>query len=209
MRADIAPAYTSFQPGSPPNRTESDDSPSSDDVGPQRWDPQHGFRGSTGDVSPMKTVRRIDRRRPAGANPAPETDDAEAPERPEQDDTAASMRYVPAAGPRLERPPSDLVDIVRQATGVDVSGARIDRSPEVSDRAASIGAIAFTESATVHLPSELGPSGDAPARAVLAHELTHVAQQRHAGGTLPAEDSPEGRELEHQARACNVRSATG
>ncbi len=108
---------------------------------------------------------------------------------------------MPVAGPRFERPPSDLVDVVRAATGVDVSGARIDRSDEVTERAASIGALAFTADDTVHLPNELGPHDEGATRAVLAHELTHVAQQRLAGGVVPGEHTPEGIELEHRARA--------
>jgi len=114
---------------------------------------------------------------------------------------ALELRYVPAAGPRIEHPPSDLVHVVRNATGVDVSGTRIDRSADVTERAASMGALAFTDGETVHLPAELGPHDEGPTRAVLAHELVHVAQQRALGSRLPGEGTPEGIELEHQARA--------
>ena len=114
-------------------------------------------------------------------------------------DSGPALRYLPAAGPRREQAPRDLVDIVEEATGVRVSDALIDRSPEITDRAASIGAIAFTERGTVHLPAELGDLGEPHNRAIVAHELTHVAQQRTIG-RVPAEDSPEGRLLEDEAR---------
>ncbi|HZB42239.1 MAG TPA: DUF4157 domain-containing protein, partial [Ilumatobacter sp.] len=125
----------------------------------------------------------------------------------EHDDTDSggpSLRYLPAPGPRREQAPRDLVDIVEEATGVRVSDALIDRSPETSDRAASIGAIAFTERATVHMPAELGELSETHNRAIVAHELTHVAQQRTIG-RVPAEDSPEGRELEGEARQVQRR----
>ncbi len=126
----------------------------------------------------------------------------------EQDDGSAEsptpeplLRYLPVPGPRRESPPRDLVDLVQRVTGVGVGDAVIDRSPEVSDRAAAMGAIAFTDRATVHLPAELGDLDSVGTRAVVAHELTHVAQQRVLGSSPPNEDSPEGRELEAQARA--------
>ncbi|MDF2732241.1 MAG: hypothetical protein K0S92_872, partial [Desertimonas sp.] len=126
------------------------------------------------------------------------TDDADATE------SGPSLRYLPVAGPRREQAPRDLVDIVEEATGVRVSDALIDRSPEISDRASSIGAIAFTERGTVHLPAELGDLSEPHNRAIVAHELTHVAQQRTIG-RVPAEDSPEGRLLEDEARQVQRR----
>ena len=58
-----------------------------------------------------------------------------------------------SVGPCLRRvgaaiePAHDLVDLVERATGIRVADATIDRSPEVSVRAAAIGAAAFTERA--------------------------------------------------------------
>lgn len=119
-----------------------------------------------------------------------------------------TMRFVPVAGPRRVAPPRDLVDAVRHATGVDVGDTEIDRSPMVSDRAADLGAIAFTERATVHLPEELGQLDEPRVRSIAAHELVHVAQQRTRAGEAPAENSVEGRQLERQARAVQ-RSVEG
>ena len=122
-------------------------------------------------------------------------------ERAERDTPEPLVRYLPSAGPRRESPPRDIVDLVQRVTGVSVGDAVIDRSPGLAERAAAMGAIAFTERATVHLPAELGDIDLPSNRAVVAHELTHVAQQRALGTSPPAEDSPEGRELEAQAQA--------
>ena len=46
------------------------------------------------------------------------------------------------------------------------------------------------------LPAEEGPLSSQRARGVLAHELTHVAQQRRLGGVLPSPHTPEARRLE-------------
>jgi hypothetical protein len=161
------------------------------------WDVEHGFRTA----APASTLRMLRRR--AGAPVAPTPDDAVAGDDHHSWSSASAveLRYVAAPGPRIERPPSDLVDVVRQATGVDVTGTRIDRSAEVTGRAAAMGAIAFTDNDTVHLPAELGPHDEGPTRAVLAHELTHVAQRRSGAGPAPGEHTSEGVELEHQARA--------
>ena len=61
---------------------------------------------------------------------------------------------------------------------------------------------AFTREGEIYLP-------DTPNRhpaATLAHELTHVAQQRHFGPDLPAEWTTEGRALERQAVAAEHRA---
>jgi hypothetical protein len=58
----------------------------------------------------------------------------------------------------------------------------------------------------VHLPAEVGSLTGTDGAALLAHELTHVAQQQLLGGSLPPEDSVEGRMLELQALA--VEAAT-
>lgn len=97
--------------------------------------------------------------------------------------------------------PAELLDAVRRIQGVDVSDVPIHRSPEVTDAARSLGARSFTRDAEVFLPMEQGSSDQSAARGLLAHELTHAAQQRTLGSALPAEDSDAGRALEAQAVA--------
>jgi hypothetical protein len=53
----------------------------------------------------------------------------------------------------------------------------------------------------VFLPDWHGSTSGGEARAILTHELTHVAQQRRLGSSLPTEDSPDGAALETEALA--------
>jgi hypothetical protein len=185
------------------------------------WTPEHGFvehveRADPDDhgdsEEPSKT--RVIRRRPVvgpehGAGAGESDDSREFDDGIDQPGAGEpAQRFVPVPGPRKVVPPRDLVAVVQDATGVDTSGTEIDRSPMVSDRAAQLGAIAFTERATVHLPEELGSIEDPHVRSIVAHELVHVAQQRARGGDAPAESSTEGRQLEWQARAVQ-RSVSG
>ena len=97
--------------------------------------------------------------------------------------------------------PAELLDAVRWAQGVDVSDVPIRRDPEVADEARTLGARSFTRDAEVFLPPEHGSPQEPVARGLLAHELTHAAQQRALGSALPPEDSDAGRALEAQAVA--------
>jgi hypothetical protein len=155
------------------------------------WTADGGF------VSQPSRMRMIGQRPAADDGPLDASvgsDEADAP----------GLRYLPAPGPRHERPPRDVIDLVEQATGVRVGDTVIDRSPEISDRASDMGAIAFTEGGTVHLPAELGDINELQNKAIVAHELTHVAQQQ-ARRHVPSEDSPVGRELEAEAREMQRR----
>lgn len=100
---------------------------------------------------------------------------------------------------RTERPPDDLMAMVGAAHGVDVSGTWVHRGTEVTARADAVAARAFTAAGTVYLPDAAGPLATVGTRATLAHELTHVAQQRTLGPALPAEWTPAGQALESEA----------
>jgi Domain of unknown function (DUF4157) len=104
--------------------------------------------------------------------------------------------------------PYDLADALRRLHGVDVSDVVVDRSPDAADQARAVGARAFTRDGQVALPLAEGPFERPQARALLAHELTHVAQQRAFGSSLPTEDSAYGAALEAQAAAVE-RSVLG
>ena len=110
----------------------------------------------------------------------------------------------PLRGARREQSdavPYELLDAVRRAQGIDVSDVPIRRGPEVADEARSLGARSFTRGGEVFLPAQEGPPDRPVTRGLLAHELTHAAQQRVLGPALPAEDSYAGRALEAQALA--------
>jgi hypothetical protein len=95
----------------------------------------------------------------------------------------------------------DILEAVRRTQGVDVSDVPIRRGPGVADEARSLGARAFTRGAEVFLPAQEGPMDEPVARGLVAHELTHAAQQRTLGPALPAESSDAGRALEAEAVA--------
>ena len=105
---------------------------------------------------------------------------------------------VEAAG--TEAVPADVRDTLSRAYGVDVGDKPIQRGPTAGLHAQSLGARAFTRGGEVFLPAEEGPLDSPAARGLLAHELTHVAQQRLIGSGFPPEDSPAGHQLEEQAR---------
>ncbi|MEU9343033.1 DUF4157 domain-containing protein [Streptomyces sp. NPDC048278] len=131
-------------------------------------------------------VRPRARRRPDGARPEPEP-------------------HPPAPFPPPDRTaPGELVHAVRRAHGVDVSDVPIHRGPEVAAEARSLGARAFTRNGEVFLPADEGPFDQPVARGLLAHELTHAAQQRALGPALPPEDSDGGSALEAEAVATEM-----
>ena len=89
-----------------------------------------------------------------------------------------------------------------------MADVEIDRSSAVTERAGSIGAIAYTERGRVGLPGELGPIDTPTMRALVAHELTHVAQQRRHV-SAPDERSDDGTAMERQARTVEQLVAGG
>jgi hypothetical protein len=102
--------------------------------------------------------------------------------------------------PETERVPDDLRTIMRAAYGDDVGDQLVHRGPEATEEARQIGARAFARDGEVFVPIEAGPLDEAPAKSLLAHELTHLAQQRRRSAPLPAESSPEGLALEAEAQ---------
>jgi hypothetical protein len=83
--------------------------------------------------------------------------------------------------------------------GVDVSDVRVNRGAAAAREAHALGARAFTRGSEVVLPPAAGPLERPQARALLAHELTHAAQQRALGPALPMEGSAAGAALEVRA----------
>jgi hypothetical protein len=141
--------------------------------------------------------------------PAPKDSDEE-PQRPQAAEPAppepSRAEPEPPAPPLpvFEPPrfaPHELADALRRLHGVDVSDVPINRGPETTAEARALDARAFTRDGEVFLPPGEGPFERPGTRALLAHELTHAAQQRAFGPSLPSEDSPAGRALEAEAHA--------
>lgn len=99
--------------------------------------------------------------------------------------------------------------MIEARTGADLGDVAVHRGPAVAEAARDLQARAFTVDGAVHLPDEHGPLSAGAGRSLLAHELTHVAQQRVLGAGLPPESSPLGQRLEAEAVAAERSAATG
>ncbi|MFJ9558603.1 DUF4157 domain-containing protein [Streptomyces fuscichromogenes] len=153
--------------------------------------------------------------RPTGAVPTPTPTPTAAPatstgrplvrprarRRPDGGRPESEPRPSAPVSPPVRTAPSELADAVRRVHGVDVSDVPIHRGPEAAAEARSLGARAFTRNGEVFLPAHEGPFDQPVARGLLAHELTHAAQQRALGPALPPEDSDAGTALEAAAVA--------
>jgi hypothetical protein len=81
------------------------------------------------------------------------------------------------------------------------SQVRVHRGPAAATDAAALDARSFTRGGEIFLPASHGPLDGGTGRALLAHELTHVAQQSRLGSSLPLEHTPHGQSLEAEAVA--------
>jgi hypothetical protein len=81
----------------------------------------------------------------------------------------------------------------------DVSDVQVRRDREAELLAASEHARAVTRGGEVFIPASEGPLDTGAGSGLLAHELTHVIQQRRLGRSVPLEHSPAGRRLEADA----------
>ena len=91
--------------------------------------------------------------------------------------------------------------------GADLSDVPVHRGAASSRAASDLRARAFTVEAEVHLPDKLGPTSHGEGRETLAHELTHVVQQRRLGAAKPDESSSVGEAMEAEARTVARRVA--
>jgi hypothetical protein len=150
--------------------------------------------------APVPAVQRAE----AGPRRLPATDPA--PEAPPRPPAATHIRtLLGARGLHVQRAsepvPAEVRTSLEPQLGVDLSGLRVHRGEESSRFAEALDARAFTVGGEVHVPASQGSLTSGSGQALLAHELVHVAQQRKLGPNLPEESSPQGRELESEARA--------
>ncbi len=96
---------------------------------------------------------------------------------------------------------------VGQRHGLDLSQVPVDRSAAGAARARSLGARGYASHAGVVIPPDNGTLNAGPGQALLAHELTHIAQRARLGPNLPAEDTPAGQALEAEARSAELALA--
>ena len=81
----------------------------------------------------------------------------------------------------------------------DVTDVRVRRDREADLLAASEHARAVTRGGEVFIPASEGRLNSGSGSGLLAHEFTHVIQQRRLGRSVPLEHSPGGRRLEADA----------
>jgi hypothetical protein len=136
---------------------------------------------------------------PTGARPAP-TAPPLAPVGPGR----ALPSPAPAPGPAEG---NAVRASVGQRHGVDLRHVPIDRSIAGAAQAARIGARAYTHERGVVIPPQVGTLDAGEGRALLAHELTHVAQRTRLGAAMPPEHTPAGQTLEAQAQTAELALA--
>ncbi|MGX7826181.1 eCIS core domain-containing protein [Actinokineospora sp. 24-640] len=105
--------------------------------------------------------------------------------------------------------PPSLAAPLRRALSIDTSDVTVRRGPAVGQVAHRMGARGFTQGGVVHVPDSAGALDSSSAAPLLAHELTHVAQQRRFGAALPEPGSAEGQRLEAEAVAVEQWYAQG
>src|SRR5262249_5057380 len=110
-------------------------------------------------------------------------------------------RPKPGPSPQPESVPADLAGDFARTRGVDVSHVPVHRGPAGAVQARALGARAYPRYGEVFLPPDVGPLAQPAARALLVHELTHIAHHSLLGDDLPEADSADGRALEADAMA--------
>jgi len=139
------------------------------------------------------------RRRPGSAAPRPLGLQA-----PLTSDDRARTALDTAEGRRdehaqRETAPRAVAATVGRLHRADVTDVQVRRDREAELLAASEHARAITRGGEVFIPASEGPLDSGPGSGLLAHELTHVIQQRRLGRSVPLEHSPAGRRLESDA----------
>jgi hypothetical protein len=122
---------------------------------------------------------------------------AQAPHR--TGDREAVQDAAPEPHSAAEQAPRSVAAAVGRLHGADVSDVRIERGEEAERLAAAARARAVTRSGEVFIPATEGRLDSGRGGGLLAHELTHVIQQRRLGSSVPLEHSPRGRRLETEA----------
>ncbi|MFD4636433.1 DUF4157 domain-containing protein [Lentzea sp. NPDC058436] len=98
-----------------------------------------------------------------------------------------------------EQVPRSVAEPVSRALGVEVGDLPVRRGADASRTARELDVRGYTDGAVMHVPGEAGALDGTEAAPLVAHELTHVFQQRHFGGALPDRSSAVGQELEQDA----------
>lgn len=125
--------------------------------------------------------------------------------------TGGAAHATSLDGLEAELGPGDALDATTAARmsrllGSDISSARLHSGPLAERKAAEAGALAFAVGENVVLGARAPARGSLAGDALLAHELAHVAQQKHAAADpaarrrpIGAEDAAAERDADHAA----------
>jgi len=148
---------------------------------------------------PQRSPRTVVRKRPGGVRPrglqAPLPSDSETEASTAADDRAAEVRVARAT----EQPSRAVAAAVGRLHRADVHDVPVWRGDDAGRLAAAANARGATRGGEVFIPASEGSLESGRAGGLLAHELTHVIQQRRLGTAVPLEHSPAGRRLEAEA----------
>jgi hypothetical protein len=124
-------------------------------------------------------------------------------------DPLVGLEPFEAAPSRSAPPPEGLRvrALIGQHHGVDLTDVPLDRSPRGASETHRLQARAFTSDRAVVIPPDAGSLETGSGAALLAHELTHVAQRARFGPNLPPEFSPAGRLMEAEALSAELALA--
>jgi Domain of unknown function (DUF4157) len=119
--------------------------------------------------------------------------------------TRGVVQRAPLAGSPL---PSTTQSTMEGSFGRDFSGVRVHTGPEAQGMARDLGARAFTSGSDVYFGAgQFAPSTPA-GQGLIAHELTHVAQQRAGAAPVGGIDTP-GDVFEREAEAAAAAVMSG
>ena len=113
--------------------------------------------------------------------------------------TPAPSSDMPRQSTQREQAPRAVAAAVGRLHRADVSDVRIERGEEAERLSSAANARAVTRGGEVFIPASEGSLESGRGGGLLAHELTHVVQQRRLGKSVPLEHSPGGRRLENEA----------
>jgi hypothetical protein len=91
--------------------------------------------------------------------------------------------------------PQELREEMEQRLGADFSEVRVHHDSEAAESAAAVNAAAYTSGSEIVLGSEAAPISTEAGKKTLAHELTHVVQQRN--GQVDATPTGDGIAVSH------------
>jgi Domain of unknown function (DUF4157) len=151
-------------------------------------------------VVPQRTQRTVIRRRGVAGSVRTIGLQAPFPDDPAEETPAVRPREAETPqGSVPERAPSVVAAAVGRIHRANVSDVQVERGKQAERLAASANALAVTRGGEVFIPESEGRLDTGRGGGLLAHELTHVIQQRRLGGSVPLEHSPRGRRLEAEA----------